>query len=171
MSEANRLADGRGGSCIGCYRRSTEGSRGNSKPGRRGLVIKEILRVEPLIAEELEQAAVELIGAGLRHDVELPARVAPAFRAVRIGLNFELLDDLDGRLKGEEIHRRIVVVDSIEEEIVRGFARTGHIETAARGVRGALAGRYCIGNQQSQIFEIASVQRQLDDFRRVDDVA
>src|SRR6185436_1618024 len=59
--------------------------------------IEKILRIENVVADELEQAAVQLIRPRLGDHVDYRARLAPELRRVRRFLDVELADGFYGR--------------------------------------------------------------------------
>src|SRR5262249_24804704 len=63
--------------------------------GRSVALIEEIRSVEDVVAEEFEDRAVPLIGAGLRNDDHLAAGALAVFGAVGIALDVELADGFD----------------------------------------------------------------------------
>src|SRR5439155_5326225 len=81
-------------------------------------VLKEVGRVKLVIADELPQGAMNLVGTGLDRGIEhRPAR-ASELGAEVARLNLELLDGIDWRLHGiggavQKVHGVIVVVDAV----------------------------------------------------------
>ena len=63
---------------------------------RRRLRIEKILRVENIVAHELEQAAVELIRSGLGDDIDHRAGLASELGSIGRLLNVEFADGFDG---------------------------------------------------------------------------
>ena len=100
--------------------------------------VESVGRVEGIIAKELVCVAVKLVGAGLDDGVENGAVATAKFRAVRVGLNFELLDRIDRRLDDvglarENVTEVGVVVNAVEQEIVLQGACAVGAETVAGG--------------------------------------
>ena len=54
--------------------------------------VERVTRVHLVVAEELEDAAVKLVGAGLRHEVDLAARAAAGLRRIQRRVDAELGD-------------------------------------------------------------------------------
>ena len=70
-------------------------------------------RLNSVIAIELVRTAVKFIGSRFRHKVDLPARSLAKFRGVVTGLDFELLENVDGGSKIEQIVELIAVDGAI----------------------------------------------------------
>ena len=86
--------------------------------GAAELVIEQIVGVELVIAQELEPAAVQLIGAGLDLDVH-DAAVGPAeLGGIRAGLNLEFFNGVYIGKDDYGVQVQFVVVDAIEQEVV-----------------------------------------------------
>ena len=72
---------------------------------------------------KLEQRTVEIIRSGIQDDVDLRARIATKRRVVSAGQHFKLTNRIDRRAHTKRIELRIDVVDTVEQEVVRIFAR------------------------------------------------
>ena len=75
------------------------------------------------MAEKLVRRSAKPLRAGLRDDVELRADAASVFGIVRVLQDRELFDGVEARIDDEPIQVKIVVVDAVEQVIVRRFAR------------------------------------------------
>ena len=100
-------------------------------------VLKEVGRVKLVIADELPQGAMNLVGTGLDRGIEhRPAR-ASELGAEVARLNLELLDGIDWRLHGiggavQKVHGVIVVVDAVQNVVVVGGGQPVGGETPGR---------------------------------------
>ena len=75
--------------------------------------------VERAIAQELVGGAVELVGAGTSHDVDLSAARSAHLGGIASGLYLELLHCIRGRTKVEGVERRVCIGGAVEQKIVR----------------------------------------------------
>ncbi len=75
--------------------------------------------VQRVIAEELEQAAVRLAGAWLQDDVEDSSLRIAEFRRGIASDDANFFDGIRCGLIGHQILGRLIVVDAIQQEIVR----------------------------------------------------
>src|SRR4029450_2463732 len=104
-------------------------------------VIKEILRIERVVPEELEDRPEELIRARFGDDVEHAAAGAPVFRSHRVGDDAELLDGLDAGHNavraGRRVVERVVICRSVErEQILTGAGASARALDRAPYARG-----------------------------------
>ncbi len=88
--------------------------------------VEKVLGIQRRVAQILVGNTVNLVGAGLSGDVNLPTRAASEFRRVSACLNLELLNRLGGDRDGVLIDRQVVIVHSIQQEVVRLLARAVH---------------------------------------------
>src|ERR1035437_6792504 len=65
-----------------------------------------VLRVEPLVAQELVSCPMQAVAAGLRYRVDHDPGVASILGVKRVGLHLEFLDHVDVRLKGDLVLHR-----------------------------------------------------------------
>src|SRR5262245_403325 len=94
--------------------------------------IEEVARVERIVAEELEQLTVELVGAGARRYVDDRAGVLSVLGALgRVG-NLELLNAADRGLKVDRTKPLVVECDPVDQIVDR-------VLTIARGIDGERA--------------------------------
>src|SRR5206468_5373081 len=63
-------------------------------------LLKNIVRIELLVAKKLEQGSVQLVGPGLRGHLHHRASAPAELRAVIVGVHLEFLDSVDGRFDG-----------------------------------------------------------------------
>ena len=66
-----------------------------SAKGRRGTGVKEVSRVQRIVAEKFKYRAMPGIGSGLRDDDDLGAGMFAELRAVGIAQNIELPHGID----------------------------------------------------------------------------
>ena len=91
--------------------------------GLTGGVEKEIVGVQYLVAEELPDISVKLVGSGFDGGVDGRARIPAEGHIVRVGLNLKLRQGIHGgndylRASGRHVLVIRVVVDSIQDEII-----------------------------------------------------
>ena len=139
-----------------------------------GLAREEVARIEGVVAHEVEEGAVELVGAGLGGGVERAARLAE-LGGVGALLHLELLERVDRRLDQRAALVMVGDVGAIEHE--RGLAAADAADRGARDVVGADAEQVAAARQQDrarrqarQLVEAAPVQRQVHDLGVGDDV-
>src|SRR3712207_6723371 len=114
---------------------------------------------------------LELVRARLQHDVYLRAARAAESGVVGRGKRLELAYGVHGRAHAERVELRVYVVDAVEQEVVRVLARAvyGEGEVAAHRPGGALRGRRRAGDEQTQLVEVAPVEREALDLPVLDD--
>ena len=139
------------------------------------LAREEVARVEGVVAHEVEQRAVELVGARLGGRVQRAAGLRE-LGGVGALLDLELLQRVDGRL--DQRPALVVVGDVGAVEHERGLVAADAADRGARDVVGADAEQVAAAGQQHrpggearQLVEAAAVQRQVDDLGVGDDVA
>ena len=86
-------------------------------------VLKEIRRIQCVVAEEFPGRAMELIRSGFDRGIQNGARRPARFGTVVIGLHLEFLNGIDGRPHHvgrsiQEIHQVDVVIDSVQQVVV-----------------------------------------------------
>ncbi len=108
---------------------------------------------------------MQLVAAAAGDHVDLPARVTAVLGTVAVGRDLELLDRVHGRLQRIPVNIRVVVVDSIQQEVVVFLASAVgvHGEIAARGKLGILHRRQNTGREQSQLQEVPLLEWQAVD--------
>ena len=134
-------------------------------------LVERVGGVHLLVAQEFPDVSMNLVGARLDDGIHDGAVAASELRAVRVGLNFELGDRIDGGL--DDVGRTVqdvaqvgVVIDAVEQEVVlqRACAVGAEAECgfdARSGFRGSHADA-----EQGELGVVASVQR-----KRVDGLA
>ena len=113
---------------------------------------------------------MEPVAPPARDDQDLRAAVPAEFRAVTARLHFEFLNELDRGADDDPVDEPVVVIHSVEQEIVGGFARAVEMQ-AARALRRELraGGRRCAPRrQQSQLKKLPAVEGKVQDVIRVD---
>ena len=140
----------------------------SSEPRRgRGARREEVAGVEVLVTRELEQAAVQVVLAGLRRQVDDAAVEAAELGRRAVALDRELLDGVDVGEERDLARLRLEHRDAVEEIFVG--ARAPAVDPRQRG-----RGRRRDGDTRSQAGqrdEAAAVERQIDDAPLVDHVA
>jgi hypothetical protein len=101
-------------------------------PAERGLwlvrQIEHAARVERFVAPVLEERPARRAPAGFGHHVHLRAAVASVLGVVGVLGEGELLDRIEARRDDEPVQEQIVVVDPVEQEVVRGLPRARHVD-------------------------------------------
>ena len=136
---------------------------------------EEVAGVEGVVAHEVEQRAVELVGARLGGRVQRAAGLRE-LGGVGALLDLEFLQRVDRRL--DQRSALVVVGDVGAVQHERGLVAADAADGGARDVVGADAQQVAAAGQQhragreaGQLVEAAAVQRQVDDLRVGDDVA
>src|SRR5205085_9245129 len=102
-----------------------EGRDGIGRAAGQSGAIEGVARVEKVVAQELVNLAVKIIGAGAGGDVDDGAGVAAVFRAISGIINLEFRDRIDGGLEGDLVLHHVIEVDPVDHEIDGIFARAG----------------------------------------------
>ena len=129
-------------------------------------------RVQALVAEVLEDRALELVGAALGDDLEGAAVGAARVGAEALGLEVELADRVEREVLHQAADRVVVVVAAVDQVVDVAAA-------AARDLRGELRRLGRVGveaeadarHQRRQVAELPAVQRQVLDLGGGDDLA
>ena len=143
-----------------------------------GPVVEPVVGVELVVAQELEDAAVELVRAGLDLQVHDAAERAAELGRVGARLQLELVERVDAREDHDGLEPGLVVVDAVEHVVV--VARTLAVgRERRRGAPGEAAGAVDVragvaaqhaGHRAREAHEVAAVERQrldlLLDYRR-----
>ena len=127
--------------------------------------LKEVPRVQRLVAEELEAAAVKRVRAGLGRQVDDAAVEAAELGGRAVALDLELLNRVDDREERDLAGLRLQHRDAVEQILVG--ARPAAVD--ARQLR--VGRQRHAGRERRQRDEGAAVQRQLHDLLVLDDVA
>src|SRR5262249_23585703 len=75
-------------------------------------------RVHLVVAEKLIQAAVKLIGSGLRNKIDHASRGTSDLSSIQTGLNAELGQCFDGWPDDGGTDNAVVVIDAVDHEII-----------------------------------------------------
>ena len=138
---------------------------GRDRKKRRG--------VEPVMAQELERAAVELIGSGFRDRVDGAARFHAVRRREAARFDFNLLQRVGKRQRKVGPVVRVVVHRAVQREGQAERLPARHRDP--RAARHALIARHPDLNgpptEGDQVGDLSSVQWQLEDALVLDDLA
>src|SRR2546427_14986 len=110
---------------------------------------------------------MKLIRSAARNHVDLPACAFSKLRAVVAGLNFELFDGVHRRPDRQKILVLIRIYGPVQKKTIL-FGTHAADGDAATGCAAVVA-RVHAREQQSELHEIASVQREVDDLLTIDD--
>ena len=133
--------------------------------GVEGL-LQVVVRVEEGVAVELEEIAVEVVGASLEGGADDAAGVAVVLGVERTFDEVELIDGVEVGRVGEGVQRDVIGVGAIDEVL-----RLLRLRAAGRVVAGeAIAGGLHAGLDELEAGEGAVDQGQLDHLLGVDDV-
>ncbi len=133
-----------------------------------GLVQEEVVRIEAIVAQELEHAAVEVVRARLDLQVHDAAERLTELGRVGAGLDLELLERVDAREDHDRLQPGLVVVDAVEHVVVVAGALAVGRERRRRapGERAravdvrARAAAQDAGHRARQADEVAAVEGQ-----------
>ena len=133
-------------------------------------------RVQFVVAEKLENGAVKLVGAGFYGDVDDASLEVAELGGGVAGDHLELLDRIHAGLIGDHVGILVVVVHPVQQKVVSLLAVPVDIGPAARGgaqAVGEAGGIDCggAGGKQSELHEVASVERQVRIGGRSENVA
>ena len=141
-----------------------------------GKGFEEIAGVQLVVAQVLVGGAVNLVGAGLEHGIYNGAGVTSVLgRSLRLNAELgerihrqdrSLCVDRAALVKRGLVAKRVVVIDSVDQEDVRLFALAVHREGTQRTARRAGRGA---GDEKGEFAEVAAVERQLVHLPVVDD--
>ena len=123
-------------------------------------VIEIIARIEGGIADEFEEAAVHLVGAGLGDDIGEAGGAVTDLRRHHSGTGLHFLNGVHVEIgKSRAAQLRIGGVEPVEGEDGGSAALSIHRELRGK-VGGAVGVGHGAGRQQQQLAEVARVQRQ-----------
>ena len=127
-----------------------------------GIFVEVGIGVEVGVADEIEGAAVNLIGARFGDDADDPGAVAAVLGSVVTGENAEFSDGVRIRIENDAIVDEVVVEAAIEQ-IGDGIgASAADVETlAAAGVVGIVFGDSRL--QKSETKDVTAIERHVDD--------
>ena len=142
------------------------------------VAIEVVLRVERRMARELEDRAVQLVGARLGRGVDLRDRPA-VLRVEQAGDDVELLQRVHRRQQHVGVEVQVGVLDPVERVVVVVDALAGDVQREAVALPAhallALARRGTVGrgagDERGELQVVPSIQRQLDDRPVLDDRA
>ena len=120
-----------------------------------------------VVLEELEQAAMEFVGARLGFDLQHGATGLRVLGVVVAGCVLELGDRIDGRIHHDNAQNRVVVVGAIDHEVVgaESLAVGVDLDTLLRVLTGGMLPRHllCTRHEQLQGRKIPVQCRQVAD--------
>ena len=129
--------------------------------------LEEVARIERIVPEELEDVAVDLVGARSRDEIDDRAGHMSVFGGERRVVHLEFLDAPERRLEDERTERLVVGADAVDQKRDRLLAIAGRVEgeradAANRpGGEAGLRRRDRSGHEQPEIGEMTAVQRHL----------
>ena len=128
------------------------------------VLLRRGLRVQALVAEQLEGGAVELVRAALGDDLEGAAVRAAGVGAEALRLEVELAD----RVEREQLHqaadRVVVVVPAVDQVVDVAAAAAGDLRRELRRLGGVgVEAEAHAGNERGEVAELAPVERQVLD--------
>ena len=118
---------------------------------------KIVASVQAFVAEELEEGAVDGIGAGARGDVDDAAVEAAELGRDVVGLDGELLDVVEDGEEGDLAGFGLQGGDAVVEVLVG--AGTAAVDAGEEGAGGELDA----GREGGELYEVARVERHRDD--------
>ncbi len=102
---------------------------------------------------------MKAIGSRFRRHDYLASGVSAILRWEDSGENLELLDRIHGGPKGGGTQQLIIVIQTVQREIIVQFTCAGYVEAAAETQDGTLRSRSHTGHQKRQAVELPAVQR------------
>ena len=98
------------------------------RESRRGCEINRPLGpgVQLVIAEEIEQVAVEAVAARFGHDIDHAAGMQPVLGRQSVGLHVEFLHRIRERNGQVHVAERVVIVAAIQQEVDAVGRAAGH---------------------------------------------
>ena len=128
---------------------------------------EERARIELVVADKFHQTAMQIIGAGFRHHVDMDSHVGAVLRAIGAGLDLHFLHRVHRRARRRRGDQVVDNADAVERNAVGDFASTGTDEVLPGGhAVGGLEARQGTGSDRGQFQGVAPVERQ---FRHVAD--
>lgn len=140
----------------------------------RVLRVEVVVRIEDVIAMELEQTAVHDVAAGLGGHIDQGRRLSAELRRVHRFLDFELLNRIDGRIDHQVIEKLVPNLGAVEQIDVVARSLPANIGQGTRllqrvAARAARRKDDRIAERQGK--KVPSVQRKLHDLAVLNDVA
>ena len=127
--------------------------------GRAG---EEVARVQCLVAEELVEAAVQVVRSGAGGEIDDSTIEAAELSGHVVGLDVELLDIVDDGKEGDLAGLRLQGGDAIEKIFVGAWAATVDARQKSSGWKRDAGGEGC------ELDEVASIERKRNDGRAGD---
>src|ERR1700730_169957 len=84
--------------------------------------VKKVLGIQVAIADKFESFTVKPVGSALEHDIDLRSAASSKLGGVGAGLDFKLLDGVGHGQYAVLVDHQVLVVDTIEQEIVGRLA-------------------------------------------------
>ena len=132
---------------------------------------EEVARVQSAVAEELEQIAMKLVGAGLRDGVHRGAGVKAVLRLQHTGFHLELLQSIRERQRQRQVVVWILIDRAVQlvRDAIALAARHGHHDgrIIPHGVDRAVTWRARHTRKEYQFDRIAPIQWHLGDSQGV----
>src|ERR1019366_10725549 len=114
-----------------------------------------------------------LVRAGLHDHVHLASGIASEGCVVGAGEHLKLTDGVDGRVHREAVELRVAIVNTVEQKIVGVLPAAIHVDgevAADRSGRARRGGNHA-WKEQTELVEIAAVERKPENGPRVNDTA
>src|SRR5262245_12545624 len=125
---------------------------------------KEVSGIERVVADELPYAPMQLVGPAFGIDLDVGAAATAEFGGVSVGLDLEFLDRINNRAQRKVVERRIVVINAVENVVIRRGSGAGGAEVSS-------AHRDHARHELGEGFEAPPIERQLDHFLMIDHIA
>ena len=134
-------------------------------------VVRPLVGIKEVVAQEFENVAVELVGARFQAHVDHAAQEVAVFCAGVVGDHVEFLDGVHAGRIGDVVVDELVVIHTVQHVVVGLFAvavdvRPRRIERLLPRVEGSRADGERAGDQQRQLVIVAGLERQAGDFVR-----
>src|SRR5262249_8363715 len=132
-----------------------------------GLVLEEILRIEPLVALEDEARAVKLVLAGLGDDVDRRAFAPTVGGGEALRADDEFLHGFERELHHRTADGVVFVINAVDGDVdVAPLSAVDAEDRIAHFGRVIGGNRLHARSEKSQIGEVAAIQRQVADISR-----
>ena len=130
--------------------------------------VEEVARVEHVVANVLEDRAVEAVAAGFQRHGDDAAGEPAVFGGIAGGLQLEFLERFERRPGLRAGVARILIVEAIDGHVAGVGARA--VDDVGRAFAAFLGGLHA-GHHEGEIVEVAAVERHLGNLAGRDDVA
>jgi hypothetical protein len=128
-------------------------------------------RVQPRIAQERDGAAVHVVGAALRDDIQHRGAAA-VLRVETLGVQVELLNSLEGIKLREAADGIVVVVAAVNHVVDVPSVAAADLRRVFRRLRGiGMKTESNTGYGRGQVGELPAIERQSFDASQVDDLS